>query len=116
MKVLVAGQFCVSNACKSTGCKKDSECKAGQICENGVCKDKTADSQECKWYETNYEKESLVYSWYNYIGIGNPKTVTTTGCKTSGIVYFIVFGIITMAVIIFLIVWFYPKKIRRRKK
>lgn len=112
------GLFCIGNVCVSNGCTNDNQCQTGQECVSGNCQDKVPPTGECSWYQEYLVKEEQQYSWYNYIGIGTPKTITTAGCYTSPVVYLVVIGILISGTVITVVILIRPKtnKNKRRKR
>lgn len=106
------GEFCINGVCVNEGCTKDSDCKFDEICKNGDCISKS--QLECSWYETIAERSELDYSWYNYLGIGDPKVVQVTTCATAGWVFGLIVGVVVLLLGLAIIYIWKPNK--RRKK
>ena len=126
---------CIKTTPIEVECTTNGQCPDGEICDlstmnygkcikqipkycgDGVCDitetiktcpaDCSKDDMTCSWYQDKVTGEEVHKSWYNYIGIGEPKTTSYTRCVTSGWVYMTI-GAGTVLIIVLMLA-FIPK-------
>lgn len=103
-KPCINGEFCINNACTSSGCKSNSDCP-GQVCKAGNCIDK--EQLTCSWYESYYEKTE---KQCRIIGLFWCQDVPISGCQTAGWLYLIVISFIIILVAGIIVGIFYIRK------
>ena len=123
--------ICKDNQCvqelKEVECTLNTECGGGKVCsksswtcvepKGGEEETDNGDNSLCAWYQESYTTEKVDKKWYNYLGIGTPKTYTQSGCKTSTGVY-IIAGILGAVIlgIVFILSNKKKRKPKRRKR
>jgi hypothetical protein len=118
--------FCVNHICsKSPQCSTDDNCPSGQICLNGICKSEIIDEEECKAKAsanpfmgyTWVEKSTTKQTWKSILSFGaiKPEVVNESQCYPSFIKYYIIGGVLGVAVIIVMFMYL-PKKGRKKRR
>lgn len=96
-------------------CRLNSDCPVDYKCENNLCV-KLIPLAECKWFQELKVKNEVIRSWYNYIGIGEPKVVSQQICATAGWVYGAMAGVVIIVLGTVAIRTRKPKRRIRRKR
>jgi len=105
---------CVISDIQEEECVSNQDCKTDEACINYKCEkvstipgvDSTLaplSQADCRWYQDFVSTQEKRYSWYNYIGIGEPEIVPVNKCVTSTWVYLVIAGGFLVIIIVVLL-------------
>ena len=105
-KIVEAGETCDDgNQIGGDGCSS--------ICQIEITPPEP--NQTCAWYQTSVTQSTTTYSWYDVFHL-SPIPVVTNSCQTSQAVVWIIIAIVIIGALVFLIIYYNPRKSSRKFK